>query len=95
MGGAFLPPWPPLQKKVNKVMFHPTEDIAITGSYDSTVRVWNVANASSTSVLRVHDGPVNGLSLHATGDYFLTTSTDQHWAFLDLRCIFSALKAFP
>ena len=35
--------------------------------------------------LRVHDGPVTGLSLHATGDYILSTSTDQHWAFSDIR----------
>ena len=35
-------------------------------------------------VLRVHDGPVTGLSLHATGDYVLTTSTDQHWTFSDI-----------
>ena len=35
--------------------------------------------------LRVHDGPVTGLSLHATGDYVLSTSTDQHWAFSDIR----------
>lgn len=73
------------QKKVNKVVFHPSEDTAITGSHDATVRVWSVASANTTSVLRVHDGPVTGLSLHATGDYILTTSTDQHWAFSDLR----------
>ena len=36
-------------------------------------------------MLRVHDGPVTGLSLHATGDYILSTSTDQHWAFSDIR----------
>ena len=36
-------------------------------------------------VLRVHDGPVTGLSLHATGDYVLTTSTDQHWTFSDIN----------
>merc|ERR1719309_866476 len=72
-------------KKVNRVVFHPTEDIVITGSHDSTVRVWSVPNSSTTSVLRVHDGPVTGLSLHATGDYVLTTSTDQHWAFSDIR----------
>ena len=35
--------------------------------------------------MRVHDGPVTGLSLHATGDYVLSTSTDQHWAFSDIR----------
>lgn len=35
--------------------------------------------------MRVHEGPVTGLSLHATGDYILSTSTDQHWAFSDIR----------
>ena len=35
--------------------------------------------------MRVHDGPVTGLSLYATGDYVLSTSTDQHWAFSDIR----------
>ena len=73
------------QKKVNRVVCHPTEDLAITASHDATVRVWNVAAATASSVLRLHDGPVTGLSLHATGDYVLTTSTDQHWAFSDLR----------
>jgi len=72
-------------KKVNRVVFHPEEDTVITGSHDATVGVWAVANATNKSVLRVHDGPVTGLSLHATGDYVLTTSTDQHWAFSDLR----------
>lgn len=36
-------------------------------------------------ILRSHDGPVTGLSLHPTGDYVLSTSTDQHWAFSDIR----------
>lgn len=36
-------------------------------------------------ILRSHEGPVTGLSLHPTGDYVLSTSTDQHWAFSDIR----------
>ena len=36
-------------------------------------------------LLRVHEGPVTDLSPHATGDYVLATSTDQHWAFSDIR----------
>lgn len=71
-------------KKVNKVVYHMSEDIVITGSHDTTVRVWNAANGACNQVLRVHDGPVTGLSLHATGDYVLTTSTDQHWTFSDI-----------
>merc|ERR1712078_310603 len=35
--------------------------------------------------MRVHQAPVTGLSLHATGDYVLSTSIDQSWAFSDVR----------
>jgi len=28
---------------------------------------------------------VTGISLHATGDYLLSSSTDQNWAFSDIR----------
>ena len=72
-------------KKVNRVVYHGREDIAITGSHDCTVRVWNVPTASCSSVLRLHDGAVTGLSLHATGDYVLATSTDQYWTFSDIN----------
>lgn len=74
------------QKKVNKVVCHPTsEDTVITASHDSTIRVWNVPTSQTMKLLRVHDGPVTGLSLHATGDYVLSTSLDQHWAFSDIK----------
>lgn len=72
-------------KKVNRVVYHPTEDTVITGSHDTTVRIWNVPTAQTVQMLRVHEGPVTGLSLHATGDYVLTTSTDHCWAFSDIR----------
>ena len=45
----------------------------------------NLLFLKTVKLLRVHDGPVTGLSLHATGDYVLSTSTDQHWAFSDIR----------
>ena len=60
-------------------------DSALTASHDSTIRLWNVPTSQTLKLLRVHDGPVTGLSLHATGDYVLSTSLDQHWAFSDLR----------
>lgn len=36
-------------------------------------------------LLSCHTGPVTGLSLHPTGDYVLSTSSDKHWAFSDIR----------
>lgn len=57
----------------------------ITASPDTTIRVWNVPTSQTTQMLRAHEGAVTGLSLHPTGDYVLSTSTDQHWAFSDIR----------
>ena len=61
------------------------EDVVITGSNDNTVKVWNEVTGNCGHVQRVHDGPVTGLSLHATGDYVLTTSSDLHWTFSDIN----------
>ncbi|XP_002734121.1 pre-mRNA-processing factor 19 [Saccoglossus kowalevskii] len=72
-------------KKVTNVIYHPEEDIVFTSSPDTTIRVWMVANGSCTQVIRAHEGPVTGISLHATGDYLLSCSEDRHWAFSDIR----------
>lgn len=57
----------------------------MTASPDTTIRVWNVATSQTTLLLRAHDAPVTGLSLHPTGDYLLSSSLDQYWAFSDIR----------
>ena len=41
--------------------------------------------SQTTILLRCHDGPVTGLSLHPTGDYVLSTSQDKYWSFSDIR----------
>jgi pre-mRNA-processing factor 19 len=73
-------------KKVNRVIYHPaSEDTVLTASHDATIRLWNVPTSQTLKLLRIHDHAVTGLSLHATGDYVLSTSVDQHWAFSDIR----------
>jgi len=72
-------------KKVTSVIYHPYEEIGITGSADSTVRVWSIPNSSCAYTIKAHEGAVTGLSLHATGDYVLSSSSDQHWAFSDIQ----------
>lgn len=59
--------------------------MVITASPDSTIRIWNVPTSQTTLLLRSHDSAVTGLSLHPTGDYIVSTSEDQHWAFSDIR----------
>ncbi|UYV71705.1 PRPF19 [Cordylochernes scorpioides] len=72
-------------KKVTSVIFHPEEETVVTASPDTTIRVWHVGTSQTVQAIRAHEGAVTGLSLHATGDYLLSTSTDDHWAFSDLR----------
>ena len=72
---------------LNTLIYHifSFKDIVVTSSPDTTVRVWNVSNSQCSQIIRVHADAVTGLSLHATGDYVLSTGTDEHWAFSDIR----------
>lgn len=72
-------------KKVSQVVYHPEEDVVITGSADSTIRIWSVPVAQQVQFLKIHDSSITGLSLHPLGDYLLSCSTDEHWAFSDIR----------
>ena len=49
------------------------------------MRVWNVQQSQTSQLIRAHDAQITGLSIHATGDYILTSSLDRTWAFSDLR----------
>ncbi|XP_074603378.1 pre-mRNA processing factor 19 [Brevipalpus obovatus] len=73
------------QKKVSSVIYHPNQTTAITASPDTNIRVWNIKAGNTTHVVRAHEGPIYSISLHATGDYLLSTSTDEFWAFSDLN----------
>lgn len=48
-----------------------------SASPDATIRIWSVPGASCVQVVRAHESAVTGLSLHATGDYLLSSSDDQ------------------
>ncbi|KAI0980452.1 hypothetical protein GJ496_011983, partial [Pomphorhynchus laevis] len=60
-------------------------EFAITASADTTVKIWEIDNNQLSNTIRPHYNAVTGLSLHPTGDYILTTSLDEHWAFSDLQ----------
>jgi pre-mRNA-processing factor 19 len=74
-------------KRVNDVVFHPTEDVLFTCSQDKTARVWRAAEGAyhAAHVVKIHTDEVVGLTLHATGDYIATASQDKTWAFHDIH----------
>ncbi|KAH0512716.1 Pre-mRNA-processing factor 19 [Microtus ochrogaster] len=60
-------------------------ELVFSASPDATIRIWSVPNTSCVQVVRAHESAVTGLSLHATGDYLLSSSDDQYWAFSDIQ----------
>ena len=71
-------------KKISSVIYHPNRETIITASPDSQIRVWATSSAATVNLIRAHEGPVTAVSLHATGDYLLSTSTDENWVFSDV-----------
>ncbi len=59
--------------------------MVVTASADSTIRIWSVPVAQQVQFLKVHDSSITGISLHPLGDYLLSCSTDEHWAFSDIK----------
>lgn len=55
----------------------PLQSVVFSASPDSTIRVWSVTGGNCVQVVRAHEAGVTGLSLHATGDYLLSSSEDQ------------------
>lgn len=84
-------------KKVTSVVFHPTKEVVVSASQDSTARVWVSTDQSNWkaqytcgSVVKRHKADVTDLSVHPLGDYFLTSSLDKSWAIHELatgRCV--------
>jgi len=76
-------------KRVSDVLFHPEQDLLLTASHDKTVRLWTPTeeNKYESNALRLHEGEVVGITLHPTGDYFVSASLDSSWAFTDIQAM--------
>lgn len=72
-------------KKVSSVIYHPNQSTIVTASPDATIRVWSIKTGNTTHTVKAHEGPIYAIDLHATGDYLLSTSTDEFWSFSDLN----------
>ena len=83
---------------VNKVIYHPSADIVFSASNDNTCRIWPLEGifklyiaptffcilGGAGATVKAHNNHVTGISLHATGQYILSTSRDKSWAFSDI-----------
>ncbi|KAL7675557.1 hypothetical protein ACOME3_001826 [Neoechinorhynchus agilis] len=77
-----------MNKRVTHCIYHPSQSLALTGSADTTIRTWTLSPSSTVStcqVIRAHNSPITGLSLHPCGDYILSCSSHGSWAFTDIE----------
>jgi len=74
-------------KRVTSVKFHPSKDVVITGSSDSTIKIWNKGGESykAAHTITLHTQDIVGLSLHATNEYVVSASKDRTWAFHNIE----------
>jgi len=76
-------------KKVSQAIFHPAEDLYITGSQDYSVKVWKKdgdAECKAVHNFTIHTGDIVGVDIHkGTGHYVATASQDRTWAFHNIE----------
>jgi len=74
------------KKKVTSVLFHPSNDVVLSTSADKTARVWASSGGEYATAAQIlcHKGDVTGATIHATADYFVTSSLDNTWGFHDI-----------
>lgn len=65
---------------------HSSESRALTGSADHNVRIWDTskAKAKCLHIVKTHNSAVTGISMHPSGQFFLSASEDGQWAFHEL-----------
>lgn len=77
-------------KRVTETLFHPTAEIVVTGSSDTTVRIWKAADDTRSEyqvvhTISLHSAEIVRCSMHATGEYLASASRDRTWAFHSLN----------
>uniref|UniRef100_A0A3B0MSU3 Pre-mRNA-processing factor 19 n=1 Tax=Theileria annulata TaxID=5874 RepID=A0A3B0MSU3_THEAN len=73
-------------KPVNTVVTHPLDNIALSGSDDSTIRVWREFETEfkCTYVLKHHKTSIKNLAMHPSGEYLLSLSSDGVWGLCNI-----------
>ena len=73
-------------KPVTAVKLHPSRPLVLSASADGSMRIGSAAGKGETvRTMTAHSAGVSGLTLHATGDFAVSTSADRSWALVDLE----------
>ena len=65
--------------------FHPRGHHLLTGSGDSTVKVWDFVHSTCTFTFKDHRQPIWSIDINRTGDYVATGSMDTSCRLLDIN----------
>ena len=76
---------------VTSVAFSPDGRTALSGSYDETVKLWDVATGKEIRPFTAHKGRVHSIAFSPDGRTVLSGSTDKTLKLWDLR----AVEGFP
>lgn len=74
------------KKKITSVKFHTQENVVFSTSMDGTATIWKEDGNKykAQHILRNHKEAVVGCSLHPSGQYLVTASSDKTWCFYDI-----------
>jgi len=75
-------------RKATCVVFSPRSDLLCTGSYDHTLRLWNVADCECMATLEGHDDEITCAAFDSHGRMLCSGSADQSlklWRVMDGR----------
>lgn len=78
-------------KKVLSVIWHPSKEVVLSASQDTTAKVWACGGSdwegqyTCAHTVRKHSAEVTELTVHPLGDYFVTCSLDKSWALHDIN----------
>ena len=92
-GGPLLQTLEGHQEDVKSVVFSPDGKLAISGSRDKTIKVWDLQTGTEVSTLEGHSSCVKAVTISPDGNLVLSTSYDSTVKVWDLR-IGKELKTF-
>ena len=68
------------------------------GSADKTVRIWTLLSGATgyepLHRIKTHSADVTDIALHPSGDYLVSSSLDETWAFHDVRSGFRSFAIY-